>query len=512
MSGYTTSTNLQEVAQKIANSIAVSLNSVASSIIGTDIMYFKAVPVGEETDFLFHDYTLYNVEPCPMTFKAVYVNTSYDESNYVFSQLGMDYQSPLELEIDISTWNNVTGNKGEEPRAGDIIYIPLTNKLLEVSSMNPGKTSGQVTTYKVSCKKYQPSKHRYVGGALAESIESNTTNTEKQYGEEIKEMVQNLVNDAQTSPYTISPTTDEYRNIAKSKDPNSTSILNNSKVNCIKDFEPNFTVDSHLVAKYYYDNNITNNVVVEYKSPDEYIEEDFRSLSIWFNIQSPTSKKYKVDSITVEERKGKFTNIRISVKTDLNDKFVIVERGSIKLYGTVKNNIISLPNNLINKLPDNWTELSGFTIYENKPNNILSWNGDNSGEINLVANKFIQYILNDNIYTIDLGKSIDYNHWYGLIINLNKKLSYSLFDNSPKLNLIKEGQGPIEWVNNSIYNYFIKSSEMFMTNIRLYNTENSNLSSQLQDLVTYNIPNASKAIINDSADKYLDFEYFRKTR
>ena len=48
--------------------------------------------------------------------------------------------------------------------------------------MNPGKTAGQVTSYKLSCRKYQPSTHRHTGDVLAEAIDANTVSTGKQYG------------------------------------------------------------------------------------------------------------------------------------------------------------------------------------------------------------------------------------------------------------------------------------------------------------------------------------------
>lgn len=101
-SGYTTQ-NVQEFAAKFANTMLTQLNALATQTAGVEILYFRSTPVKSETDFIFHDYTLYNVEDCPLTMKAIYTNASYNESSYIFSQLGMDYQTPLELEIDITT-------------------------------------------------------------------------------------------------------------------------------------------------------------------------------------------------------------------------------------------------------------------------------------------------------------------------------------------------------------------------------------------------------------------------
>ena len=51
-----------------------------------------------------------------------------------------------------------------------------------------------------------------------------------------------------------------------------------------------------------------------------------------------------------------------------------------------------------------------------------------------------------------------------------------------------------------------------MTNIRLYNIANDNIDKQLTDIVSYNISNGSKAIINDSADLWIDNKYYGKQR
>ena len=506
--------NLQEIAQAIANTISTQLNSVATSVVGVDIMYFPAVPVGEQTDFLFHDYTLYNVRPCPLEFKAVYTNSGYDESNYVFSQMGVDYQSPLELEIDINTWNTAVNNEDVEPRAGDIIYIPITNKLLEVSSMNPGKTVGQLTSYKVSCKKYQPSAHRYVGGALADAIDNNTVSVDKKYNDKVKGMIQDLIDDTQTSPYTISSETDPYRDIAKTKSRDSDKIINIPAVNCVKDFgENNFTVDGHLVAKYYYENNIAGDYVVKYKTSDSYAKTDVRCLSIWFNIQNTSeSVPGKINSIEILGKEKKNTKLKLAFtsKKSLENKPVLIQRGSIRIYGTVVDNIILVPSSIISKLPKGWNELTGFTIQESDPNNLLTANADTKFEININANRYLS-VVTDNVYTYDLGKTLEYNHWYGLIINLKDgQIEYSLFDGSPNLKHLNSSSGIFKWFNNTVYNYYIKPSSMLMTNIRLYNKENAELSSQMQDLVTYNIPNAGNAVINDSADKYLNFKFYAK--
>ena len=62
-------------------------------------------------------------------------------------------------------------------------------------------------------------------------------------------------------------------------------------------------------------------------------------------------------------------------------------------------------------------------------------------------------------------------------------------------------------IKEDIYSYCIKSSNVLMTNIRLYDVYNKELDKQITDIVTYNTPYDSHAIINDSADTPLNKPY-----
>ena len=62
-------------------------------------------------------------------------------------------------------------------------------------------------------------------------------------------------------------------------------------------------------------------------------------------------------------------------------------------------------------------------------------------------------------------------------------------------------------LDNSIESYCIKSSNSYLTNIRLYDVSNTDLDKQITDLVSFNSPYNSHAIINDSAEVYLNKIY-----
>ena len=60
--------------------------------------------------------------------------------------------------------------------------------------------------------------------------------------------------------------------------------------------------------------------------------------------------------------------------------------------------------------------------------------------------------------------------------------------------------------------YTLESSESYITNIRLYNVSNNELDKQITDLVSYNTPYNSHAIINDTVDTPLNKEYIGEQR
>lgn len=498
-----TSQNLQELAASFANSILSQINNVAAEVAGTEIMYFRSKPVESETDFIFHDYTLYNVEDCPLNMKAIYKNTSYDESSYIFSTLGMDYQTPLELELDMVSWRTATGADGTIPQSGDIIYIPLTDKLWEVSSMNPTKNAGQVTSYRINCKKYQPSKHRYTGENLTASIDNKTVTTEEQYGEKIKGSIQDLVDDPQNTVF-VSSTMDNYKQNPVTRIEDSIK----KKVNCIIDLPDNLKIDGHIVAHSCYNGAvIPNHRMVEYKKPDSYSEKDVRCLAEWICLKE-SFKQYDVEINGVSDA-GKFTYLNIHTDHPFKENSdIFIERGGIKLFGTYVENKVKVYSSLLKKLPSNWDKLSNYKIQESETVNLLSAKGDYNISIDIKGGRFLVISSGDFTNYTDLGCTLEPEHWYGIIINLSNNTSVSLFDSKDKLHLIKESNMLVSWKGNRIDNYYINSSNSYITNIRYYDIANKELETQLHELVSYNIQNNSHAIINDSADVYLNMPYY----
>ena len=163
--------SIQEAATKFVSDILGGLNSAATQIAGVDVMWFRLQPDKRSQDVIFQSYTLYGVEDCPIAFKAMYSDNSYDDAAITYNIMGINFNVPMTLDIALHTWNEATGNDGTIPQKGDIVFIPMTRKLMEVVSMQPVKQlGGQLTSYKVNLSIYTPTRNRIVGEQLRESI------------------------------------------------------------------------------------------------------------------------------------------------------------------------------------------------------------------------------------------------------------------------------------------------------------------------------------------------------
>ena len=116
---------------------------------------------------------------------------------------------------------------------------------------------------------------------------------------------------------------------------------------------------------------------------------------------------------------------------------------------------------------------------------------------------------------ISLTEEIKTDKWYGVIVNFGDNFSVDLYTVvNDKLTRVSSSDN----IPNEIYEsieiekYYINSSNGSLTNIRLYNSYNKDIDKQLIDLVSYNIRNDHNAIINDSADTYLNKEYKGRQR
>lgn len=503
--------SIQESAISFVNSILGGLNSAVTDIAGVNVMWFRLVPDKRNQDVIFQSYTLFGVEDCPLEFRAMYSDAGYDDAAITYNIMGINFAVPMTLDIALDTWKNVTGDDGTIPQKGDIVFIPMTRKLLEVVSMQPVKQlGGQLTSYKVNLAIYTPTRSRIVGENLKESIKNNTTNLNERFGEDIKTDIENIVDDNQLSLYT-STSQDKQKKITPTSDAFGILDINNI-------ITYNLIVDGHTVARNYYNlGNTDSDVVVRYERSYMFSKEKPISFSCWFrkhdSIIPNAIKNVKGGMVVSVEGNETFISTTTGAKIKVGSD-VLIKRGVVSIPGTVValNKIKVNPDQIksLDKTLPNWNNLPGFSIVTSNTMRLLS--GD-MFEIAIKGN-FISVSYSGRENLIQLTSDITPNTWYAVILNISDTITVDLFGSEGGLRRISHSEG----TKNTVYNntgevrFYLKKSEMDLTNIRLFKTENLDINTQLRDLVSYNSKADSYAIINDSADTYLNKPYLGKQR
>ncbi len=503
--------SIQEAAAQFANTIVANLNTAVAQTLGVTVMWFRATPDKRSQDVIFQSYTLWGVEDCPLTLNVMYGDSGYDDAAITYNIMGLEYAVPLCLEIPVKTWFEMTNNDGTLPQRGDIVYIPISNKLVEVVSMTPVKKLGaQLTSFKVNCSIYKPTRSRIVGENLKESIKNHTVNLESQFGDDIRDTIDNITDIPQIGQFDSTPD-DPVKENAKTR--RKLDLLSNYKVNNVVSYD--LEVDGHVVARSYYNMGIEESPVVKYIDiHDVYDSESSRCYSCWVNLNDFQQFKNLKSLEVVKEDGQYYVNFTSSsnVKYREGDK-VVIERGNLVFCGElVSPNKVKVPNTLINmlnrKIP-NWSSMPGYIIRKDNPINLLSGEQE-KGQFNieLRGNNYIYITLGEEHFSCQLPIKLKCNRWYGLIINFGSTFNASVFEANGELKKVGEVSN-VKFkldLTGTYTSYAVKASACKMTNIRYFNREMLDLDKQIVNLVSYNITENGDAIVNDSADIFIGRE------
>lgn len=485
--------NVNKLGSVIGNVLA--LNSAASNMYGVPVKWFRSIPQDRSKDVLFMEWTLYNVEDCPLNLNVIHNDASYDEAALTYNMMGIEYSIPLTMSISILDWQRVTNNDGSVPSKGDIVYIPQSNRLYEVASMTPQKTvASQITSYKVNLQKYQPKRNRILGDNLTDTIDTYTNSIEKLFGEDIKEEIQDAINDKQTSPHNTTPNKDKYKKLI------SNNIIIDKDIIC----------DGHTISKSYYSNNSFNNFLVYYKNINDNIEKtDERTFSCLFSIKND-NKKVELKNISYIKKNVNYHYYKCILPYNYNCN-VSIGNDLIQLNGeyNYKNKELKIPNKLIEIYGADWYEDNSIKC-SNIKNNLLS-----STEINIDIIGDYSYVLSikGKEYFFNSDAKIEKDKWYNIVFKIGKTSILKIFDINDKLKLIYEEElNTKKWDNITNEEYYIKGGDNNITNIRLYNIGFDSEEKYISNAITYLGNDDSKLIISDNVDLFFNHSYYGNPR
>lgn len=131
------------------------LSFYTNKMFGHDVVYFRTVPDSDSGDYIFKEWTLFkNVDRKCM--KVMVPKNSFPSNDPKFTEFGLDFQLPFEIHVDHRYFQSIFG-KGTHPRHRDFLYFPLLNRMYEVTGSYLHRGFMMDPTYwKISLQKYNP--------------------------------------------------------------------------------------------------------------------------------------------------------------------------------------------------------------------------------------------------------------------------------------------------------------------------------------------------------------------
>lgn len=495
-----------------------SLNYITNLMLGIETRWFRAIPEYASKDVIFLEYTLSSVDPDPICVKVVVPNGQFPDAKNNYDLMGLEYEIPLEVQVDFKYWND-TVSEGTMPQKGDIVYIPLSNKLYEVNSSSEVRGfMEQITGYKCNLVKYQPTASRTfnideeTGMSLNDTLSKYTMGIESVFGEEIKDDIEKLTSDKQLSPY-LNTSKNDY------------SVLSKGVETIISDVYAANT----LFAKSYYDfSQVSSDIAISYNTYDNYNADTDRAYFAWVNLKQE-GRNFDITSfVKIDDN-----TYKIKVKTlqsiPLNSYINIIKSESLNVAAyvldytndeyTVK--ISDYSAKYMKSLKDKWYEIKGYKASLGSVVNIISSEVVN---INIINRKIIVVNINDNIYEYVIEKTLDANAWYGIVVNVSNNLGkvglnvwtqntmYNLSKESLQLDLLAINSWDLKPFTTTDFKYSISKSKSNLTNIRVYDLVIVEPKNQVDELLSIYTKHGDKCIIVDNGDIIYNMAYIASNR
>lgn len=248
------------------------LVGLTSDIFGHSVQYFRTEADARTKDVTLMEYSLFNVVD-KKDLKILVPDNEFPEEAATFDIFGMEF-AEFEVHIVAEEFEKVFG-KGKKPRSKDYMYIPLINRMYEVSSLSLADEFNHTSSYwRVKLVKYQD-RSSVLKNEFEVATDTLFTGVEEVFGEEQKAEQEKV-----TNPQQFQTVTTAYRDGIRGFIDQSLSIVD-------YDLKNRWTV----VSKNYYDlAKVKENVIaLEYALKSKLTSEDNLALTLWFSPQFDSS-------------------------------------------------------------------------------------------------------------------------------------------------------------------------------------------------------------------------------
>lgn len=501
------SIDLNKMAQSFYDT-AVKLNSAVTGMIGIDVKWMKSLPDEKGTDVIFQEYTLYNVG-CPVALKVLTSNSNYNPGDINMELFGLNYESPMEIQIDKNTWTKAYGND-LIPQKGDIVYMEIMNCLFEVSSSTLiYGFNERETGFKCQLQKYTPRADRREPEEVKQTISDLTVSENELFGDKISKETADIIDDAQTDMFN-STSLDQYKTF---------------DYRCIKTMDTGF-------AGSYYDMSSASKAVL-YNAQDTYSDNGefaYRFLSLHFNLpgdsdsssndasnqsaniseltETSTGFSARIDS-QIPLRKGITVNLTrgsmVSINGQIGQK-VNSESGYAYLISFTRQDVLHQRYRVTNwysaPLKMNITDGNIRPLIVGK-----DASGNTVMDLSVIGSKTLYLKYGTDESMIYLSENIEPGTWKGIAVDFSpvaSQLYLTGYSDASCFNINETPEScqkvPVRLKESSIAAFYIPMSNIRITNIRYYKTSAmQDYKSVLADMTSRTVRNDSATIINDSA-------------
>lgn len=244
------------------------LVGMTSNIFGHDVQYFRTEADARTEDVHLMEYSLHNVVD-KKTVKILVPDNEFPEEAMTYDIFGMEF-AEFEIHITASEFESVFG-EGKSPRNKDYMYIPLVNRMYEISSLSIADEFNRAHSYwRIKLVKYQE-RSSVIKNQFEVDTDNLTTGVEEVFGEKQKEEQEKVTNLAQFQTVTTA-----YRDGIRGFIHQSLKIKD-------YDLKNRWTV----VSKNYYDltDVDTTQAAIEYAVDSKLKSTENMATTLWFSPQ-----------------------------------------------------------------------------------------------------------------------------------------------------------------------------------------------------------------------------------
>ena len=413
-------------AQNKSVNLYKQLNNIVSDMFGHEVNYFRTEPDIRTKDVSLMEYSLHNVV-ANKNIKILVPDNEFPEEANTFDIFGMEF-AEFEVHIVHDKFKNIFGDN-IRPRSKDYMFIPLINKMYEISSVSIADEFNAARSYwRIKLVKYQD-RSSVIKGDFTEDI---TLGIEDVFGEEIK--------DEQVS--TIKP--EQYQTVSHVIEDGVRSYINNS----LKIVDSNLTNNYATISKNYYDLSAVqyNQPALEYGSNSEIKSGEGLSATMWFN------PKFKASDTTTYTMVGDSNTNGFRLKLNTTD-VISVTGGVVKTFNhnivfddKSWYSIVLNVNNLYNQInvtifklvegANGVNTLSSVYSGTEPTSSIVEWSYDNKfnlvgGSLNVTNVRIFNKPMDSTEYLNIINQYVVRDNQHALVIdNAVPSLGYQRFKNA----------------------------------------------------------------------------------